>query len=42
MTRAKKYLFLTRPKKVMKEGRLVSANESRFIKEISKTYLKRV
>ena len=42
MTRAKKYLFLTRPKKVMKEGRLVSVNESRFIKEISKTYLKRV
>ncbi len=41
MTRAKKYLFLTRPNSMLKMGRTVYCKESRFIKEINKKYIKR-
>lgn len=41
MTRAEKYLFMTRPKKVIQQGRFNYPLESRFIKEIDKKYLKR-
>lgn len=41
MTRAEKYLFLSRPKKVIQQGRANYPLESRFIREIDKKYLKR-
>ena len=41
MTRAKKYLFLTRSKKIFISGRYDFPYESRFINEIDKCYLKR-
>lgn len=41
MTRAEKYLFLTRPKKIIQQGRFNYPLESRFIKEIDSKYLKR-
>lgn len=34
MTRAEKYLFLTRPQKVVQQGRFMFPSESRFIREI--------
>lgn len=39
MTRAEQYLFLTRAKRVMQNGRYSYVNESRFIKEIDSQYL---
>lgn len=41
MTRAEKFLFFTRAKKIIQQGRANYPLESRFIKEIDKKYLKR-
>lgn len=41
MTRAEKYLFMTRPKMVMQQGRLIPSSESRFIKDIDKEYIQK-
>lgn len=41
MTRAMKYLFITRPKIVMQQGRLVRSTTSRFINEINKKYIQK-
>lgn len=41
MTRAEKYLFLTRAKKVLQNGRYTDTTRSRFINEIDKKYIKK-
>jgi DNA helicase-2/ATP-dependent DNA helicase PcrA len=41
MTRAKDYLFITRPRVVMQQGKLTRSSISRFIKEIDPKFLKK-
>lgn len=39
MTRAKKQLFITRPKYIIKNGRAIYAQESRFLNEVDEKYI---